>query len=105
MSDSNTLSLPSMHSNWDGGSVARISRLSGFSRPTIYRGVDSLTNYRRPLSEYVILELDERRWSKTPPPNSVAEVLEALIDPDTRSYPMSPLRWTWARVPVNWPAC
>ena len=25
------------------GSVARISRLSGFSRPTIYRAVDSLT--------------------------------------------------------------
>ena len=49
------------------GSVARISRLSGFSRPTTIGLSTALLNHRCPLSEYGTLELDGRRWSSTTP--------------------------------------
>ena len=91
MSDSSTWSLPSMHSNWGTG-VLRVSRLTGFSRPTIYRAVEDLTQPPLPVERVrhsgagrkTLVEHDPR-WVRA---------LEALIDPDTRGDPMSPLRWT-----------
>ena len=62
MSDSNTLSLPSMHSNWDEG-VLPVSPVLADSlvRPSIGLST-ALLNHRSPLSEYGTLELDGRRW-------------------------------------------
>ena len=84
------------------GSVARISRLSGFSRPTIYRAVDSLTQPPLPVERVRYSGAGRKTLVEHDP--QLVQALEALIDPDTRGDPMSPLRWT-CKSPVNWPAC
>ena len=92
MSDSSTSSLPSMHSNWDDGGVARVSRLTGFSRPTIYRAVEDLA--RPPLPVERVRHSGAGRKTLVEHDPRLVQALEALIDPDTRGDPMSPLRWT-----------
>jgi hypothetical protein len=74
------------------GSVARISRLSGFSRPTIYRAVDSLTQPPLPVERVRYSGAGRKTLVEHDP--QLVQALEALIDPDTRGDPMSPLRWT-----------
>jgi len=67
MSGSNTLSLPSMHSNWDE-EVLPVSPVfpNSLVRPSIGRS-RALLNLLSPLSEYGTPEPDGRRWSTTPP--------------------------------------
>jgi len=40
----------------------------------------------------VVGRLDTPTWTQTDP--ELAAALDALVDPDSRGYPMSPLRWT-----------
>jgi hypothetical protein len=74
------------------GGVSRVARASGFSRPTIPKAL-------RELQEPVLAggrvwrEGGGRKKSQDRDPELLAE-LEALVDPDTRGDPMSPLRWT-----------
>ena len=74
------------------GGVARISRLTGFSRPTIYRAVESLT--QPPLPVERVRHSGAGRKSLVEHDPQLIQALEALIDPDTRGDLMSPLRWT-----------
>ena len=74
------------------GGVARISRLTGFSRPTIYRAVESLT--QPPLPVERVRHSGAGRKSLVEHDPQLVQALEALIDPDTRGDLMSPLRWT-----------
>src|SRR5262249_8230450 len=74
------------------GGVARISRLTGFSRPTIYRAVEDLT--QPPLPADRVRHSGAGRKTLVEHDHRLVQALEALIDPDTRGDPMSPLRWT-----------
>jgi len=74
------------------GGVARISRVTGFSRPTIYRAVESLT--QPPLPVERVRHSGAGRKALVEHDPQLIQALEALIDPDTRGDPMSPLRWT-----------
>ena len=65
MSGSNTLSLPSMHSNWDEGVLPAFPS-SDFFRPSIRLSI-ALLNHLSAFSEYGTLELDGRRWSSMTP--------------------------------------
>lgn len=74
------------------GGVARVARAAGVSRPTVYQGLRELVSpgaaperVRRPGGGRK--PLPERDPTLLPD-------LEALVDPDTRGDPMSPLRWT-----------
>jgi hypothetical protein len=74
------------------GGVARVSRLTGFSRPTIYRAVEDLA--RPPLPVERVRHPGAGRKAAVEHDPRLVQALEALIDPDTRGDPMSPLRWT-----------
>src|SRR5271165_4443064 len=74
------------------GGVARISRVTGFSRPTIYRTVEGLTEPPLPVERVRHSGAGRKTLVEHDP--QLVQALEALIDPDTRGDPMSPLRWT-----------
>jgi len=74
------------------GGVARIARLTGFSRPTIYRAVEDLA--RPPLPVERVRHPGAGRKTSVEHDPRLVQALEALIDPDTRGDPTSPLRWT-----------
>ncbi len=74
------------------GGVTQVSRASGVSRPTIYRGLRELLEE----SEEVLMVRSpgggRKRIEEVDP--TIQGDLDRLIDPDTRGDPMSPLRWT-----------
>ncbi len=74
------------------GGVTHVSRLTGFSRPTIYRAVEDLT--QPPLPVERVRHSGAGRKTLVAHDPRLVRALEALIDPDTRGDPMSPLRWT-----------
>ena len=73
------------------GGIAAVARATGVSRPAIYRALDELDEpptegrVRRPGG-------GRKKLSETDP--ELARALDALLDPDSRGDPMSPLRWT-----------
>ena len=85
------------------GGVAMVHAATGVSRPTIYAGIEELEGYKRGRKR----KKRRRRKSngrirkvgggakttsvKTP---EILQALEALIEPETRGDPQSPLRWT-----------
>ena len=74
------------------GGVARVARAAGVSRPTIQQGLRELTGSDVP-TERVRREGGGRKSLAEHDPALLTD-LEALVDPDTRGDPMSPLRWT-----------
>jgi len=72
------------------GGISRVARAAGVSRPTIQRGLVELdqpapaARVRRPGGG--------RRQRERDP--ALLAALEALVEPDTRGDPLSPLRWT-----------
>ena len=81
------------------GGIALVSRRTGFSRPTIYRAIESLT--QRPLPVERVRHSGAGRKALVQHDPQLVQALEALIDPDTRGDPMSPLRWTCQRLSGN----
>ena len=74
------------------GGGARIARISGLSRPTVYAGVRELEQRPDPGGRV-------RRPGGGPKPLTerqpgLLDALDELVDPDTRGDPCSPLRWT-----------
>ena len=74
------------------GGVSLVARATGISRPTVHKALEELDapplasgRVRRPGG-------GRKRLSATDP--ELAAALDALVDPDTRGDPMSPLRWT-----------
>ena len=74
------------------GGVSLVARATGISRPTVHKALEELEapplgggRVRRPGG-------GRKRLSATDP--ELAAALDALVDPDTRGDPMSPLRWT-----------
>jgi hypothetical protein len=74
------------------GGVSLVARATGFSRPTVYRAIRNLHQPAVPV-ERIRQPGAGRKESIIHDPYLV-QTLEALIDPDTRGDPMSPLRWT-----------
>jgi hypothetical protein len=74
------------------GGGARMARISGLSRPTVYAGVRELAERPDPGGRV-------RRRGGGPKRRTTADpgllgALDALVDPDSRGDPVSPLRWT-----------
>src|SRR4051812_15617974 len=74
------------------GGIALVSRVTGFSRPTIYRAIESLS--QRPLPVERVRHSGAGREALVQHDPLLVQSLETLIDPETRGDPMSPLRWT-----------
>jgi hypothetical protein len=74
------------------GGVARVARAAGVSRPTIQQGLRDLGG-ALPTPERVRRPGGGRKRLSVRDP-ALLTALEALVDPDSRGDPMSPLRWT-----------
>jgi len=74
------------------GGVSRVARASGVSRPTIQKALSEL---QEPVSAGGRIRQagGGRKKARERDPELLSE-LEALVDPDSRGDPMSPLRWT-----------
>jgi hypothetical protein len=77
---------------WGYGGVSRVARAAGVSRPTIQQGLRELAQPDAH-PDRVRQIGGGRKKLQEQDPTLVAD-LEALVDPDTRGDPMSPLRWT-----------
>ena len=74
------------------GGVTQVSRASGVSRPTIYRGLRELLVESEEVQMVRLPGGGRKRIEEIDP--TILDDLDQLIDPDTRGDPMSPLRWT-----------
>jgi Rhodopirellula transposase DDE domain len=74
------------------GGVALVARATGVSRPTIYKAFADLGG--EPLADGRVRQPGAGRKRLTQTDPELAAALDALVDPDTRGDPMSPLRWT-----------
>jgi hypothetical protein len=74
------------------GGGARMARISGLSRPTVYTGVRELDTPPDPGGRIRRLGGGPKRLVQRQP--GLLAALDALVDPDTRGDPESPLRWT-----------
>jgi hypothetical protein len=74
------------------GGVAQVARAAGVSRPTIQQGLRELTGSVGPTER--VRRVGGGRKSLAERNPVLLTDLEALVDPDTRGDPMSPLRWT-----------
>ncbi len=74
------------------GGVVRVARATGVSRPTIHQGLRELAQPAG-TAERVRRPGGGRKALTERDPTLLAD-LEALVDPDTRGDPLSPLRWT-----------
>jgi transposase len=75
------------------GGIAAIARVAGISRDTIERGIKELRSGVR-LEAGQVRRPGAGRPRLTDKDPTLLEDLQALVDPDTRGDPMSPLRWT-----------
>jgi DNA-binding phage protein len=74
------------------GGIVRVARAAGVSRPTIQKALQELEQ-PHPTADRVRQTGGGRKPLRSHDPTLLAD-LEALVDPDTRGDPMSPLRWT-----------
>jgi hypothetical protein len=74
------------------GGGARMARISGLSRPTVYAGVRELDEPPDPGGRVRRLGGGPKRLVEHQP--GLLAALDELVDPDTRGDPESPLRWT-----------
>jgi len=69
-----------------------VSRVTGFSRPTLYRALQDLRQSPLPVERVRHSGAGRKTLDQHDP--QLIPALEALIEPETRGDPMSPLRWT-----------
>jgi Rhodopirellula transposase DDE domain len=74
------------------GGIAAVARAAGVSRQTVAAGVDELESGQAPLGRARRAGGGRKRLVDTDP--GLREALLALVEPDMRGDPMSPLRWT-----------
>jgi Rhodopirellula transposase DDE domain len=74
------------------GGGARMARISGLSRPTVYAGVRELDDPPDPRGRIRRPGGGPKRLAERDP--GLLRALDELVDPDTRGDPESPLRWT-----------
>jgi DDE family transposase len=71
---------------------ARMARISGLSRPTVYAGVRELDARRIRAVACAVQVAGQGGWSNGT--RGLLQALDELVDPSTRGDPASPLRWT-----------
>ncbi len=69
-----------------------MARATGVSRPTVYKALEELD--APPLADGRVRQPGGGRKRLTETDPELAAALDALVDPDSRGDPMSPLRWT-----------
>ena len=74
------------------GGIAAVARAAGVSRQTVTNGVDELESGQPPLGRVRRPGAGRKPLAQTDP--GLRPALLALIEPDERGDPMSPLRWT-----------
>jgi Rhodopirellula transposase DDE domain len=74
------------------GGGARMARLTGLSRPTVYAGVRELDDPPDPRGRIRRPGGGPKRLAERQP--GLLAALDELVDPSTRGDPESPLRWT-----------
>jgi len=74
------------------GGITEVSRATGLSRPTLYKALSELEG--PPLEAGRVRRRGGGRKSLRERDPELEAALDALVDPDTRGDPMSPLRWT-----------
>jgi len=74
------------------GGGARMARISGLSRPTVYAGVRQLDEQPDPHGRVRGPGGGPKRLVERQP--GLLRALDELVDPDTRGDPESALRWT-----------
>ena len=74
------------------GGIAAVARAAGASRQTVTDGVDELDSGRQPLGRVRRPGAGRKRVTEVDP--GLRSALAALVEPDERGDPMSPLRWT-----------
>jgi DDE family transposase len=79
---------------WGRGGISAVHRATGASRTTIRRGLAELAeDVPEQSSRRVRAPGGGRKKAETTNPE-LLDALDALIEPDTRGDPESPLRWT-----------
>jgi transposase len=74
------------------GGIATVARASGLSRPTLYQGLQDLTEGPGVVGRIRRVGAGRKRKQEHEP--GLVRQLETLVAPETRGDPMSPLRWT-----------
>jgi transposase len=74
------------------GGIAAVASAAGVSRPTVTRGVAEVRAGGS--TDGRVRKPGGGRKSLTVTDPGLLEALDALVDPETRGHPMSPLRWT-----------
>ncbi len=74
------------------GGVSLVARATGLSRPTVYKALEEID--AAPLADGRVRQPGGGRKRLTQTDPELAAALDALVDPDSRGDPMSPLRWT-----------
>ena len=74
------------------GGVTRLARVSGVSRPTITKALHELE--QPAIAPGRVRRVGGGRKKRADHDATLRAELEALVEPDTRGDPMSPLRWT-----------
>lgn len=74
------------------GGASKVARASGLSRTTIHSGMDELRGQGAPVERVRKPGGGRKRTVVNYP--GILNALEALVDPESRGDPMSPLRWT-----------
>jgi hypothetical protein len=69
-----------------------VARATGVSRPTIYKALEEID--APPLTDGRVRQPGAGRKRATETDPELAAALDALVDPDSRGDPESPLRWT-----------
>ena len=74
------------------GGITLVSRATGLSRPTLHKALSELKS--PPLAEGRVRRKGGGRKPLRERDLELEAALDALVDPDSRGDPMSPLRWT-----------
>ena len=74
------------------GGVTAVSKTAGLSRPTIIKAISELDE--APFATGRVRRQGGGRYGATEADPGLESALDALVDPDSRGDPESPLRWT-----------
>jgi hypothetical protein len=74
------------------GGVSLVARATGLSRPTVYKALEEIEE--PPMADGRVRQPGGGRKRLTETDPELTAALDALVDPDSRGDPMSPLRWT-----------
>ena len=75
------------------GGISVVGRATGFSRPTILKGIKELKKNKR-LGENRVQREGAGRKQTTQKQPDLLPALDAIVEPTAKGDPMSPLRWT-----------